>query len=56
VKPKGHLGSQKISNFVAKIAGKNRYPELIFKRYYLSPYLSILDLLKSVFHESDFMT
>jgi hypothetical protein len=37
VKPKGHLGSQKISNFVPKIAGKIRYPELIYKRYYLYP-------------------
>ena len=37
MKPKGHLGSQKMSNFVSKIAGKSRYPELIYKRYYLYP-------------------
>ena len=36
MKPKGHLGSQKISNFVPKITGKNRYPELMYKRYCLS--------------------
>jgi hypothetical protein len=37
VKPKGHVGSQKISNFVPKIAGKSRYPELMYKRYCLYP-------------------
>ena len=32
MKPKGHLGSQKISNFVPKITGKSRDPELMYKQ------------------------
>jgi hypothetical protein len=37
VKPKGHLGFQKISNFVPKVAGKSRYPELMYRIYCLYP-------------------
>ena len=37
MKLKGHLGSQKISNFVPKITGKSRDPELMYKIYCLYP-------------------
>ena len=37
MKPKGHIGSQKISNFGPKVAGKSRYSELMYKRYFLYP-------------------
>ena len=37
MKPKGHLDSQQIPNFVPKIAGKSRDPELMHKRYCLCP-------------------